>query len=145
VATEINSTQVVAPFLYYDDVAAALDWLCASFGCTERYRLEGPGGVVHHAELSFGGGVVMVGNVGPRNAGPLPTSARSGVYVFVDDVDAHCAGARSAGVQIVSEPVDLPFGDRMYLAVDLEGHEWYFAQHMRDVSLADLPNAQLMR
>ena len=49
----------------------------------------------------------------------------------------HCASVRSAGVQIVSEPVELPFGDRMYLAVDHEGHEWYFAQHVRDVSLAE--------
>ena len=139
--TEINTTQRVAPFLYYDDVAAALDWLCRAFGCTERFRLEGPGGIVHHAELSFGDGVVLVGNIGPRNAGPLPMSVRSGVYVFVDDVDAHCASVRSAGVQIVSEPVELPFGDRMYLAVDHEGHEWYFAQHVRDVSLAELKGA----
>jgi uncharacterized glyoxalase superfamily protein PhnB len=141
VTTEINTTQRVAPFLYYDDVAMALDWLCASFGCTERFRLEGRGGVVHHAEVAFGDGVVMVGNVGPRNAGPLPASVRSGVYVLVDDVDSHCAAARSANVQIVSGPVDLPFGDRMYMAVDLEGHEWYFAQHVRDVSLAELRGA----
>ena len=73
--------------------------------------------------------------------GPLPMSVRSGVYVFVDDVDAHCASVRSAGVQIVSELVELPFGDRMYLAVDHEGHEWYFAQHVRDVSLAELEGA----
>ncbi len=137
-ATEINTTQRVTPFLYYDDVGAALDWLCAAFGCEERFRLAGPGGVVHHAELAFGDGVVMVGNVGPRNSGALPSAVRSGVYVFVDDVDAHCASARQAGAQIVSEPVELPFGDRMYLALDHEGHEWYFAQHVRDVSLAEL-------
>ena len=138
---EINTTQRVAPFLYYDDVAAAINWLTGAFGCTERFRLEGPGGIVHHAELAFGDGVVMVGNVGPRNAGPLPTSVRSGVYVFVDDVDAHCAFARSAGAEIVSEPVELPFGDRLYLAVDREGHEWYFAQHVRDVSASELKGA----
>ena len=134
----ISTTQRVAPFLYFDDVSASIDWLRAAFGCTERFRLEGPGGVVHHGELAFGDGVVMVGNVGPRNAGPLPTSVRSGVYVFVDDVDAHCASARSAGAEIVSEPIDLPFGDRLYVALDNEGHEWYFAQHVRDVPLSDL-------
>jgi uncharacterized glyoxalase superfamily protein PhnB len=101
-------------------------------------RLEGRNGLVQHAELAFGDGVVMAGNVGPRNAGPLPASVRLGVYVFVEDVDAHFAAAQAAGVGIVSEPVELPFGDRMYLAVDLEGHEWYFAQHAEDVTLADL-------
>jgi uncharacterized glyoxalase superfamily protein PhnB len=27
---------------------------------------------------------------------------------------------------------DLPWGDRCYQAVDPEGHQWTFAQHVRD-------------
>jgi uncharacterized glyoxalase superfamily protein PhnB len=139
VSPEINRTQGVSPFLYYDDVGAAIEWLTAAFGCSERFRLEGPHGIVQHAEIGFGDdNIVMVGNVGPRNAGPLPPTVRSGVYVFVDDVDAHCAVARTAGAEIVMGPVDMPFGDRLYLALDLEGHEWYFAQHVRDVPLDEL-------
>jgi uncharacterized glyoxalase superfamily protein PhnB len=145
VAPEINTSQRVAPFVYYDDVAAALQWLTAAFGCSERFRLEGPHGIVQHAEIGFGDdgddGVVMVGNVGPRNGGPRPSTVRSGVYVFVDDVDAHCAAARAAGAEIAMGPVDMPFGDRLYLAVDHEGHEWYFAQHLRDVPLGDVAGA----
>jgi uncharacterized glyoxalase superfamily protein PhnB len=142
VSSPINTAQLVVPFLYYDDVAAAIDWLTATFGCVERFRLQGPNGIVQHAEIGFGeDGVVMVGNVGPRNAGPVPPTVRSGVYVFVDDVDAHCSSARAASAEIVFGPVEMPFGDRLYLALDHEGHEWYFAQHMRDVSLAELSGA----
>jgi uncharacterized glyoxalase superfamily protein PhnB len=60
------------------------------------------------------------------------------VYVYVDDVDAHCETAKAAGAEILEPPADQPFGDRIYLARDLEGHEWYFAQHLRDVDVEDL-------
>ncbi len=130
--------RAAVPFLYFEDVAGALTWLCSAFGLQERFRLELPGGFVAHAELTINDAVVMVRNVGGRNAGPPPDRVRSGVYVFVDDVDAHYDNARRAGAEIVDAPADQPYGDRIYLAVDPEGHEWYFAQHMRDVEIDDL-------
>src|SRR5438477_3332855 len=133
-----TASQPVTPFLYYQDVEGAIEWLTSAFGFTERMRLAGPGAGVAHAEVTIGGGVIMIGNVGPRNAGRRPQTVRSGVYVYVDDVDRHCEQARAAGAEIVREPADQSFGDRIYLAVDREGHEWYFAQHLRDVSLNDL-------
>ncbi len=57
----------------------------------------------------------------------------SGVYLFVDDVDAHCARARKAGAQVVLEPTDTHWGDRLYCADDPEGQFWTFATHVRDV------------
>ena len=59
-------------------------------------------------------------------------------YVFVDDVDAHWEKARSAGAEIIAPPTDQPFGDRIYTVLDLEGHEWYFAKHVRDVTIEEL-------
>ena len=127
----------VTPFLYFADVAAAIDWLKNAFGCVERFRMTAPTGVVMHGEVEIGGAPVMVGNFGPRNAAP-PGSVRSGVYAYVDNVDAHCERARAAGAEIIEPPAEQPFGDRIYLTRDLEGHEWYFAQHLRDVSIEDL-------
>ncbi len=130
------------PFLFYEDPAGAIAWLSNAFGFTERFRLSMPNGLVAHAELELGDGVVMIANVGRRNL-DRPKTVRSSVYVFVDDVDAHHQRARAAGAEIVEEPADQPFGDRIYLAKDLEGHEWYFAQHVRDVSVEEL--TRLMR
>ncbi len=130
--------RAAVPFLYYGDVAAAIDWLVRAFGFRERFRLAAPGGFVVHAELEREGALVMLGNVGPRNAGPPPDRVRSGVYVFVDEVDEHWRAARAAGAEIVDEPSDQPYGDRIYLARDPEGHEWYFAQHLRDVAVDEL-------
>ena len=127
----------IVPFLYYEDPAAALAWLNRAFGAHERFRLTGPQGGVAHAEIAIGNSVVMIGNVGPRTR-VRPTTVRAGLYVFVDDVDAHCRQARAADAEIIDEPADLPFGDRTYLARDLEGHEWYFAQHVRDIDIEAL-------
>jgi uncharacterized glyoxalase superfamily protein PhnB len=125
------------PYLFYENPGAAIDWLIRAFGFVERFRLQLPNGALAHAEVSAGLGVVMIGNVGPRNA-MRPSTVRSSVYVFVPDVDAHCQRAREAGARIVEPPADQPFGDRSYLVLDLEGHEWYFAQHVRDVSVEQL-------
>lgn len=127
----------LVPYLYYENPGAAIRWLCDVFGCTERFRLTTRSGAVAHAEVEIGGGVVIVGNVGIRNR-DRPSTVRSSVYVFVADVDAHCERARQAGAEIVEPPRDQPFGDRIYLAKDSEGHEWYFAQHVRDVSIEEL-------
>lgn len=129
------------PYLYFDDVANGIEWLSAAFGFTERLRLDLPNGLVAHAELELEGAVVMVGGIGQRNAGRPPERVRGGVYIFVDDVDTHFQAARAAGAQIVEEPEDQPFGDRIYLARDPEGHEWYFAQHLRDVDMDELAPA----
>jgi uncharacterized glyoxalase superfamily protein PhnB len=129
--------QPIAPYLFYEDVASALDWLARAFGLRERFRLTAPNGKVAHAELEISGAVVMVGNVGTRNAA-RPATVRSSVYVYVDDVDAHCERARAAGAAIVEPPASRPFGDRLYLASDSEGHEWYFAQRIRDLSVEEV-------
>jgi uncharacterized glyoxalase superfamily protein PhnB len=59
------------------------------------------------------------------------------LYVYVDDVDHHYERARQAGAQIVLPLEDRPWGDRTYQATDPEGHQWVFAQHVRDVDLTE--------
>lgn len=80
----------------------------------------------------------MLGALGPANSDAPTDKVRSGVYAFVSDVDRHHLVAKEAGAQILSEPATQPFGDRIYLTRDLEGHEWYFAQHVRDVSVDEM-------
>jgi uncharacterized glyoxalase superfamily protein PhnB len=125
----------ITPYLLYQDVDAALDFMVSAFGFDERVRLPGPDGKTMHAEAGISDGLVMMGCPGadyknPRDHG-APTQL---VSVYVEDVDAHCAAARSAGAKIVREPADQFYGDRTYGAEDPEGHQWSFAQHVRDVS-----------
>jgi uncharacterized glyoxalase superfamily protein PhnB len=129
----------ISPYLYYRDVAAALDWLARAFGLAERMRMPGPGGAIAHAEMELADGVVMLGCPSPDYRSPkqLGHSTQS-LYVFVDDVDKHFRRAKEAGAKILEEPADQFYGDRRYGAEDPEGHVWYFAQHVRDVAPEDM-------
>ena len=125
------------PFLFYQNPGGALEWLKHAFGAKERFRLSFPNGAVAHAEIEIERAIIMIGNVGPRNK-QEPTSVRSAVYVFVPSIQDHFTQAKAAGARIIETPRDQPFGDRIYLAQDCEGHEWYFAEHVRDVDLTEL-------
>jgi uncharacterized glyoxalase superfamily protein PhnB len=123
------------PYLLYEDVGAALEWLSRAFGFRERLRFQGEDGAVTHAEMELDGGEVMLGWPGPdyRNPRHLGQTTQL-VHVYVEDVDAHFERAREVGAEIVSEPQDQEYGDRRYDVKDPEGHLWSFAQHVRDVT-----------
>jgi uncharacterized glyoxalase superfamily protein PhnB len=133
--------------LYYQNAAQMIDWLCTAFGFELRLKVEGENGRIEHSELSFGEGLIMVGEerVGPasrwgvdmKSPRSLAGANTQGMMVFVDDVDAHCQVARAAGAKIVDEPTLHDYGDdywadRSYGAVDPEGHMWWFTQRVRD-------------
>ena len=134
-----ENTPRISPYLYYQDVAAALEWLARSFGFSERMRMPGPDGVVMHAEMELADGLVMMGCPGSdyRNPKQLGGQTQS-LYIYVDDVDKHFEHAKQAGATIVDEPEDQFYGDRRYTAEDPEGHRWFFAQHVRDVAPEDM-------
>jgi uncharacterized glyoxalase superfamily protein PhnB len=122
--------QTITPYLLYDDAAAALDFLARAFGFEETNRMAAPDGRIAHAEMRLGGGEIYLGQPeqprSPRHFGGTPVL----VYVYVDDVDGHCARARAAGANVVDDPADQAYGDRTYHARDREGHSWYFAQRL---------------
>jgi uncharacterized glyoxalase superfamily protein PhnB len=118
----------IAPYLNHEDTGAMLEWLARAFGLVERHSQRGADGRVVHAEMALEDGVVMMGSPGggfrnPKHLGQVTQS----LYVYLEDVDAHCARARAAGAEILEEPTDQPYGDRRYGARDPEGHHWYFA------------------
>ncbi len=125
----------ITPYLLYEDGAAAVDFLTSAFGLREVLRSTSPEGRVWHAELALGDGNVYLGEPGRGYRSPKRLGATTvAIHVYVDDVDAHCERARAAGAEIRAEPADQEYGDRRYMAADSEGHEWFFAQRIRDVA-----------
>jgi len=122
----------VSPYLYYEDLAAALEFLAAAFGFKERIRDTRPDGTLGHCEMEYGDSVLMFGSPpgyrNPAHAGHVSV----GIYVHVEDVDAHYARAVAAGAQAQSEPTDQPYGVRSYGALDPEGHQWWFARSLEE-------------
>ncbi len=122
--------QRIIPYLYYEDGAAALEFLSKAFGFQERMKIARGDGSLMHAEAGFQDNVVMVGTPVEEDGTPKPTSGsvrHSSVMCYVDDVDAHYARAKAAGATIVQELADQDYGSRMYSAADAEGHVWHFA------------------
>ena len=125
----------ITPYLLYEDGAAAIDFLTNAFGFREVLRSKSPEGRVWHAELELGDGNVFLGEPGPEYRSPKRAGAVTvGIHVYVDDVDAHCERAKQAGATILDEPADQEYGDRRYSAEDAEGHHWFFASRIREVS-----------
>ena len=133
----------IIPYLLYRDVAGALDWLARAFGFTEHGQsFKDESGRLSHAEMKLGEAIVMMGCPGDDYRNPADLGATTQMlYVYVENVDAHCEQARAAGAVIEREPADEFYGDRRYSARDPEGHVWYFAQHVRDVSPEEMAAA----
>jgi PhnB protein len=126
--------QTITPYLLYEDVASALDWLRDAFGFEEVLRFEAESGEVNHAEMRIGGDSLYLGDPGGDYRSPKQLGQRSSlVHVYVDDVDAHFERAKAAGAEIELEPTDQPYGDRRYDAYDLEGQLWSFATRGKEV------------
>ena len=134
----------ISSAVFYEDPAAAIDWLSKAFGFKCRMKVEGSEGAIVHSELVLDGGVIMVAGTRsatrpeatyPRSPRQLGGSNTQTMMVYIDDADAHCAQARAAGATIVYEPTTTDYGegywaDRSYQAKDPEGHNWWFAQRI---------------
>jgi len=126
----------IYPALRYDDPNAALDWLTKAFGFTEVSVFRDDDGVVGHAVLRLGTGMVLLS--GPRPAGWAggggadPLASPISIYVAVDDPDAHHAVAAAAGATIIDAPRDMDYGSREYSARDPEGTLWSFGTYLLD-------------
>jgi uncharacterized glyoxalase superfamily protein PhnB len=119
----------VVPVLIYPDVRAAVAWLEAAFGFSERLQI----GEDHRSQMRAGDGAVIIGDVRHDRVPPRPGESTHSVMVRVDDARSHCERARAHGATILMEPTDFEYGERQYTAADLAGHHWTFSETLDDV------------
>ncbi|GAA3118183.1 VOC family protein [Planomonospora alba] len=112
--------RTVYPLVRYRDPAAAIEWLAKAFGFEAGEVSENDDGVIVHAELTVGTGMIMLGTGEPGG---------HGVYVAVDDPDAHHDRAVAAGAVVTMPLTDQPYGSREYACTDPEGGTWYFGTY----------------
>jgi uncharacterized glyoxalase superfamily protein PhnB len=113
----------VMPVLHYADRAAAGPWLARAFGVRgwQDDAASMPEDFPIALEIA-GGAIIMRGGTKGGSADDHAVY----VYVYVDDLDAHFHQAEAAGATIVRGIRS--YGDRNYVALDIGGHEWTFAQ-----------------
>lgn len=121
----------VIPCLSYRRAPAAIEWLCLVFGFEKHLIVPGPDDTIAHAQISLGGGMVMLGSVREGEYGSLIKqpdeiggAETQTSYLVVTDADAVYQRAKTAGASILIEIKDEEYGGRGFSCRDLEGHIW---------------------
>jgi uncharacterized glyoxalase superfamily protein PhnB len=121
--------------IYYAKPVAAAHWLASVFGLRTPGELPAEEGGRHWIEFLAGNCSVIIAGLGDDGKGladrrpgspPDGTAATHVPWIFVDDLDAHFARAEAGGATIVQGIHQ--HGYRAYVAEDLEGRRWTFAQ-----------------
>jgi uncharacterized glyoxalase superfamily protein PhnB len=126
----VNGSTIMAG-LKYHDAPAAIEWLCGVFGFAKQAVYAEADGRIMHAQLTLGGGMVMLSSVRDSEYQKLTVHpgegdgrVTTGLYVIVEDPDAAYARAKAAGARILVEIKDEFYGGRDFTCADPEGYVW---------------------
>jgi uncharacterized glyoxalase superfamily protein PhnB len=128
-----NCKSTVIPGLRYRNALAMIEWLVKTFGFEKQAVYANQNGVVMHAQLSFGNGMVMVGSV--NNGTPSSTLLKQPdeiggaetqtPYLVVSDIDGVYARAKAAGAKMLMDLEEKDYGGKSFTCSDPEGHVWH--------------------
>lgn len=140
----------VMPYLIVDGASDAIAFYRSVLGATERFRMDGPGGTVGHAELSIGDSVIMLADAPPQSEQKSPKALGGttvSLLVYVEDVDGVFKTALDNGAKELRPVADQFYGDRTGLFEDPWGHQWSVATHVEDVAEDEMARraAEVMR
>lgn len=139
------STQALYPYMRVSDCVAAIAFYTRVFGAKEDFRLVEPGtNRVGHAELNFGGTVLMMSDPFPEmgylapDQSPGAARATVSIHLHVDDADAMIAKAVAEGATLLREPSDAFYGERSGTVRCPFGHEWMIGHSIEEVTPAEM-------
>jgi uncharacterized glyoxalase superfamily protein PhnB len=133
----------ITPHLVIKGAAEAIDFYKRAFGAQELSRMPFPGPdgqvTVGHAELQIGDSRLFLadefpamGIVGPSGSSPVT------IHLYVPDADSSFARAVGAGAKVAMPLADMFWGDRYGKLVDPFGHHWSIAEHLEDLTPAQM-------
>jgi lactoylglutathione lyase len=109
----------IFPIITTNDLPAALAFYRDLLGATVAYEFPGPDGEPGYVGLELGTAHLGIGRDPAATAAPSP---RFSLWVYTDDCDAAVERLRTAGVTIVEEPTDQPWGERVARVLDPDGN-----------------------
>lgn len=127
----------VTPSIIVPDVNEALTFYQAAFGAEVVERMDGPGGVVWHAEMRIGDSRIMLGPESEEwgSKSPRLTNGNAqSLHIYVPDADAAVDRAVKAGAKVTMPLEDAFWGDRYGKVTDPFGHDWGIGTHVKDLS-----------
>ena len=131
----------VTPYLILSAASDAIAFYKTALGAAEVLRVDGPGGKIHHAEISIGGSRIMLADehpdiqaLSPKTIGGSPVS----IHLYVDDVDVAVERAVAAGAKLIRPVADQFYGDRIGGIEDPFGYRWFIATHKEDLPMDEI-------
>ena len=124
------SHQTVIPNLRYRDANVAIGWLAEAFGITEHFVVRDEEGRVEHAQLSWRGSLVMLGNLQgdaydlPHQHGSVNLTAESAAQV-----DELYERVQAAGAKVIQPLEDTDYGSHAFTVADYEGNQWHLGTY----------------
>ncbi len=116
----------VNPYIVVTGVEGLVDFLRQVFGGVERGEREvSADGTIGHAEVQIGDSVVML-----SEADAAYPSRPSVCFAYVADVDSVVQKAVAAGAELILEPTDQAWGDRVGGFHDPFDNRWWVATRM---------------
>lgn len=128
-------------YLCVADSAAAIRFYDEAFGAKEKFRLTEPSGRVGHAEIDFGGTVVMLCDEFPEYGirGPASVGATTvTIHLHVDNTDAMIERAVRAGATLERAPTDAFYGERSGVVRCPFGHRWLIGHSIEEISTDEM-------
>ena len=116
---QINCSAVYPTFAV-PDVEETCTWYVEKLGFTIRFYFGDP---PTHGAILFGDACVHFWQ-------GTPQLNENWLYFDIDNLDAMYERAKSAGVEITRPPENYPWGMREFNAVDLNGYNLRFGQHL---------------
>jgi lactoylglutathione lyase len=109
----------IFPIITTPDLPAALGFYRDLLGGTVGYEFPGPDGQPAYVGVELGSAHLGIGADPRAERGEYP---RVSLWAYTDDCDAAVERLRAAGVTIVEEPADQPFGERVARVLDPDGN-----------------------
>jgi uncharacterized glyoxalase superfamily protein PhnB len=139
----------LTPHLVVSPASAAMEFYGRAFGAKPGLVMNGPGGLVMHAEIRIGDSILMLADEQPP-MGPGPQAHKTPkslggtsavMMLYVKDADATYARAVAAGATGTMPLMDMFWGDRYGQVEDPFGHVWAIATHVKDLSARQMKAA----
>lgn len=124
--------RTVTPSLMVNGAAATIEFCKAAFGAKVKGLVDGPNGLVVHAQVKIGDSFVHIGEA----MGTFTT--KSSLMLYVKDADKLMEQAVAAGAEIVMPLENTFWGDRYGVVKDPQGNQWEIATRKENVSSAEM-------
>jgi lactoylglutathione lyase len=121
------------PIVYTRDLKRSVDFYCDVLGFERGYRFP-DGGDAEFVVVRLGDSALALSATGAEHTllgRRVGDGIRFELCVYTDDVDAAVRALRERGTDVLREPEDMEWGERMAYVTDPDGNPVHIAQRLR--------------